>query len=438
MATTAIEEHFTIAALNPLPGIEQVQDEIKQTIEPVLSDIFAVNNDVSRTEILASSHMLMTSQIHDNPELAWEEHRAHNTLCSFLESHSFQPTRRAYGFDTSFECRTTIGKGGRTINFNAEYDALPGIGHGCGHNLISTASLVAYLALSHLMKSYTVEGTIQLLGTPAEELGGGKIELLKAGAYKGVDVSLMAHPFPVANDGSVLYPGGSAGVRLNAKQGLDATFTGKSAHAGGEPWLGINALDALVSAYNNVSMLRQQMHPSYRVHSAIIEAPKVANIIPQRTKAAYSIRAVTLGEAVALTNKVETCIQAGALATGCSCSIDREEPYAELRLIQSLCETYTLHMKSFGKEVEMMAQEVLGGSTDQGNVSQEMPSLHPMFGVSCKPGINIHSADFAEVAGTKGAFDMAVVVGKALALIGWNLLTQKELFLKVQQEFAAE
>lgn len=248
--------------------------------------------------------------------------------------------------------------------------------------------------------------------------------MFKAGAYKSVDVSLMAYPFPGANDGSVLYPGGSAGVRLNAKQGLDATFIGK--------WLGINALDALVSAYNIVTMLRQQIHPSYRVHSAVVKASKVANIIPQLTKAAYSVRAVTLGEAVALTDKMETCIQAAALATGCSCSFDREEAYAELRLIRSLCETYTLHMKSFGKEVEVMAKEVLGDSTDQGNTSQEMPSLHPMFGVFCKPGINIHSAGFAEAAGTKEAFDMAGVVGKALALTGWNLFTQETLFLKAQ------
>jgi amidohydrolase len=301
--------------------------------------------------------------------------------------------------------------------------------------LISTASLVGYLALSHLIQTYNVEGTIQLLGTPAEEGGGGKIELLKAGAYKDVDVSLMAHPLPVADDGSVQYPGGCAGVRTNAKQGLSATFIGKSAHAGAEPWHGINALDALVTAYNNVSMLRQQMHPSCRVHSAIVEAPKVANIIPERTKAAYSVRATSLGAAVELTNRVEACIHAGALATGCSCSIDREEPYAELRPVRSLCEAYTSHMKLFGKDVEVMATEILGASTDQGNVSQEMPALHPMFGISCKPGINIHSAEFAEVAGTKEAFDMAVVVGKALALTGWNLLTQNELFFGAKRDF---
>jgi amidohydrolase len=301
--------------------------------------------------------------------------------------------------------------------------------------LISTASLVGYLALSHLIKTYQVAGTIQLLGTPAEEGGGGKIELLKAGAYKDIDVSLMAHAFPVADDGSVAFPGGCAGVRTNAKEGISATFTGKSAHAGAEPWHGINALDALVSAYNNVSMLRQQMHPGDRIHSAIVEAPKVANIIPERTKAAYSVRATSMSAAVELADRVEACIHAGALATGCSCSIDREEPYADLRPIQSLCEAYASHMKFFGKEVETMATEVMGGSTDQGNISHEMPALHPMFGISCKPGIKIHSREFAEVAGTKEAFDMAVVVGKALALTGWNLLTQNELFLKAKQEF---
>lgn len=149
------------------------------------------------------------------------------------------------------------------------------------------------------------------------------------------------------------------------------------------------------------------------------------------------MRAVTLGEAVALIDKVETCIRAGALATICSFSIDREESYAQLRIIRSLCETYTSHMKSFGKEVEVIAEEVSGGNTDQGNISQEMPSLHPMFGLSCKPGDNIHSAGFAEVAGTRESFDMAVVVGKSLASTGWNLLTEKGLFFEAQQGFAA-
>jgi amidohydrolase len=285
------------------------------------------------------------------------------------------------------------------------------------------------------MKTYGIDGTVQLLGTPAEELGGGKALLLQAGAYDGVDVSLMAHPCPVANDGTVRYPGGCAGLRSNAKIGISATYSGKSAHAGAEPWEGINALDALVSGYINVGLLRQQMTPDCRIHGAIVQAPKVANIIPDQTKTAYSIRASTIAAAEKLTQKVDACLRAGALATGCSCSIESGDVYADLVPNPTLCENYSSHMKSFGKDVEIISSEIMGGSTDQGNVSHVMPALHPMFGIPCRPGINIHSREFAEVAGTSDAFEMAIVVGKAMALTGWDVMTKDVIFKSAREDF---
>jgi len=378
-------------------------------------------------------------QIHENPELAWSEHHAHDTICNFLESHSFKITRGAYNFPTSFESRTAIpnlaGEKCKTINFNAEYDALPGIGHGCGHNLIATASLVGYLALSHLIKTYEVPAELQLLGTPAEEHGGGKIELFNAGAFKGVDLSLMAHPCPISNDSSVEFLGGCAGVRTTAKVGMAAVYSGKSAHAGAEPWEGINALDALVSAYNNVSMLRQQMSPDCRIHGAVAEAPKVANIIPDSTKVVYSVRGPSINVAEGLASRVEDCLRAGALATGCRCDVERENPYVDLLPNETLCKTYCAHMKRMGKKVEVMAKEILGASTDQGNISREMPALHPMFGIPCEAGIKIHSREFATVAGTKEAFEIAIVVGKALAMTGWDILTKEGTFQNVKKDF---
>ncbi|TLD35755.1 Peptidase M20 [Venturia nashicola] len=254
-----IKENSTIVSLSPFPSITHVQSEVDKVVESVPSDSVAIYND--------------------------EEQQAQETLCSALERHSFQPTRRAHGLDTGFESHTTNGKG---------------------------------------------------FGTPAEELGGGKIRLSKAGAFKNVDISLMAHEHTEPNDESVLYPGGIAGVRLTAKQGFDGPFTG---------------------TYNIVSMLRQQMHPSYRVHSTIVDAPKVANIISQRTNATCSVRAVALGEAVVLPDKVEKCIESGASATECNCSADWEEPYAEMRLIQFFWETYTVYMKPFGEEVRVTAKK---------------------------------------------------------------------------------
>jgi metal-dependent amidase/aminoacylase/carboxypeptidase family protein len=167
----------------------------------------------------------------------------------------------------------------------------------------------------------------------------------------------------------------------------------------------------------------------------VVEAPKVANIVPDRTKVVYSIRAPTISAAEELSGKVDVCLRAGALAAGCSCSIEREDAYADLLPNLTLCQAYSSHMKSLGKDVEVIAKEILGASTDQGNVSHVMPALHPMFGIPCKPGIKIHSREFAEVAGTREAFEAAVVVGKALALTGWDILTQDIMFKRAREDF---
>ncbi|KAL4814522.1 hypothetical protein BDW67DRAFT_186719 [Aspergillus spinulosporus] len=198
-----------MAILNPT--IEQVRASIDEALQTANASLRALNQ-----------------KIWSDPETAYEEHRAHNEICDFLEERGFSVTRHAFGLDTSFEAKS--GSGGRLINFNAEYDALPEIGHACGHNLITTSSMAAFLALS------------TLLGTPAEENGGGKAKLIDGGAYKGVDVSLMAHAGP-----RELFPGvvsdGCAGVLMNARKEIHCEFTGVSAHAGGNPWDGVNALD---------------------------------------------------------------------------------------------------------------------------------------------------------------------------------------------------
>jgi amidohydrolase len=235
-----------------------------------------------------------------------------------LNENGYKVTKPAYGLETALEARS--GSGGRLVNFNAEYDALPGLGHACGHNLIATASVTAFLALSAALKELKVPGRTQLLGTPAEESGGGKIALLRAGAYEGVNVSLMAHPGPTvpSKEGFT----GTAGLHTIAHLGIDATFRGRSAHAGINPWNGSNALDALVCAYNNISVLRQQMKPDARVHGCILEAPKVANIIPDLTKVGYSIRSPNAKDVEELGRKVKNCLQAGALATDCQVTFE--------------------------------------------------------------------------------------------------------------------
>ncbi|CAI7596131.1 unnamed protein product [Penicillium manginii] len=289
---------MTISAI----GIDDVRASVDLALEELHDSLRKVNHE-----------------IWSNPELAFNEHRAHDTICDFLEKQGFAVTRHAYGLDTSFEALS--GSGGRLINFNAEYDALPDIGHACGHNLIATSSIAAFLALSFALKKYGIPGRTQLLGTPAEENGGGKADLIEAGAYKGVDISLMAHSGPKKVFSDQGDAEGIAGTLMNARKKITCGFTGKSAHAGGNPWDGINALDALVSAYNNVSVLRQQILPEQRIHCAFTDVPKVANVIPEHTEAIWQVRSPSLKGLNGLVSKVRNCIQAGALATGCEVQI---------------------------------------------------------------------------------------------------------------------
>ncbi|KAJ5313161.1 uncharacterized protein N7443_000045 [Penicillium atrosanguineum] len=288
------------------------------TLSTVGTDDVRASVDVALAA-LEKSLREVNHEIWSHPELAYEEHYAHDTICNFLEKQGFTVTRHAYGLDTSFEALS--GSGGRLVNFNAEYDALPGIGHACGHNLIATSSIAAFLALSFTLKKYGIPGRTQLLGTPAEENGGGKAKLIDAGAYKNVDISLMAHGGPKKVFPDQGPADGIAGTLMNARMNIQCQFTGKSAHAGGNPWDGINALDALVTSYNNVAVLRQQLLPEQRIHCAFMDTPKVANVIPEHTTAFWQVRSPSLKGLKLLVTKVRNCIEAGALATGCQVAI---------------------------------------------------------------------------------------------------------------------
>ncbi|PLB51234.1 hypothetical protein P170DRAFT_355320 [Aspergillus steynii IBT 23096] len=375
----------------------------------------------------------LNKSIHDNPELAYEEHHAHETVCTFLEEHTTIPvTRRSYGLATAFEAIS--GSSGRCVNFNAEYDALPGIGHACGHNLIATAGVAAFLALSHLIERFGISGRAHLLGTPAEEDGGGKIDLLKAGAYDKADVSLMIHPM---SDGSLHELGiaGVAGQTSISCFDLICTYEGVSAHASANPWDGVNALDAIVCAYNNISMLRQQIKPEERIHGAIMEAPKITNAIPERTVTKYTVRSPSMKNTVALGERVRACLQAGALATGCKLHIEETEIYADLRVNEPLCGEFAKCMKEQGEQVQDVASSPIPGSTDQGNVSYALPALHANIGIPVSSGAQPHTHDFCTAAGRLEAHEIILKAAKAMAMTGWALLTDNSLYGEVRDAF---
>lgn len=234
-----------------------------------------------------------------------------------LESRGIPVTPHAYGIETSFSAE--YGSGGRVVTFCCEYDALPQIGHGCGHNLIATSAIAAFLGAASAIKQSGAAGRVRLLGTPAEEGGGGKIKLIDAGAFRDVDASLMCHPFPVSPATAGL--GGVAYGNCLAVVAFRATFEGRAAHAAFSPWLGVNALDAVTLTYSAVSMLRQQTRPTDVIGLIIEEGGATSNIIPERAVMSCNVRSKTLKESMGLLDRVHKCLEGAALATGCTVKI---------------------------------------------------------------------------------------------------------------------
>ncbi|KAM5349225.1 hypothetical protein ACJ41O_005732 [Fusarium nematophilum] len=301
--------------------------------------------------------------------------------------------------------------------------------------MIATAGISAYLALSYILDKYGVEGRAQLLGTPAEEDGGGKILMLDAGAYKGVDVSLMIHPMTEAEfrrQGTV----GSTGASSIAVTDLIAEYRGTSAHASADPWDGVNALDALVGSYNNISMLRQQIKPDERIHGCIMEAPKFTNAIPECTKVKYSVRSTSIKTLQKLSQRVRRCLEAGATATGCEVIVKEELAYADLWVNKPLSLLFKQQMDALGVPVSLPGKDDnIGGSTDMGNVSQAVPGLHAMVGIPAPPGTYIHNRTFAEAAGTVEAHERVLEAAKAMALTAWSILVDDPMFTQIKRDF---
>ncbi|TVY26829.1 Peptidase M20 domain-containing protein [Lachnellula hyalina] len=354
--------------------------------------------------------------IHNNPEPAYEEVIAHNTLSTFLEKEGFEVKRHAYGVDTSFEAE--FGSGGRLVVYCAEYDCLPGIGHACGHNLIATASMAAFVGLARTLKKLRVPGRVRILGTPAEEGGGGKVKLINAGAFKDdISAAIMSHPI-AAHSYEAPYTG-MAGFKLIASYKFRVEFFGKGAHAAGEPWNGINALDAAVTAYNSISMLRQSIHPDERIHGVIEAGGTVPNVIPDYTRMNWYIRSPTLARASLLVVKAKACFQAAADATSCKLNYI---PYVE-------------DMEHIGEKV-ILKQDTPGSiSSDMGNVSYEVPSFHGVFAIPAPLDVTGHHPSFAAAAGTDKAHGAAIQCAKGMSMLGWRVLTDDKIAESARKDF---
>ncbi|KAM0425305.1 hypothetical protein ACHAPT_009361 [Fusarium lateritium] len=382
-------------------------------------------------ELDSSLHGGINKAIHSHPEAAYQEFFAHGTITTYLQDLGFQVTKHAYGLETSFEA--SLGSGGRQVVFCAEYDALPGIGHGCGHNLIATASIGAFLGAAHALVTLKLPGRLRLLGTPAEENGCGKGELIKAGAFnppEDVAAAIMAHPVPASLIGSNT---GVAGLKLISSHQFRVEFRGHAAHAGGEPWNGVNALDAAVAAYSNVSLLRQQIHPDERVHGVIEVGGTIPGVITDYTRMHWNVRSPTVERGEKLLGRVKACLEAGATAT--ANSLSSSPTYMNLRANQTLCKSYVQDMGRLGQTVVLDMDEPASASTDMGNVSYLVPSFHGAFAITSDPGTAIHSPKFAEAASTSEAHAAAINVAKGMAMMAIRVLLEESLAGEARRDF---
>ncbi len=388
-------------------------------------DVDALKQAVcDRVDALAPALVEASRAIHAHPELNYEERFAHQLLTDLLEANGVAPVRSAYGIETAFDA--AVGTTGPTIAVLCEYDALPGLGHACGHNIIATAGLGAGLAAAAVAEQ--AGGRLRIMGTPAEEGGGGKVKMARAGAFDGIDAAMMVHPA----DADL--------IRMDciAIQELEVEYHGRAAHAAAAPWEGLNALDAAVLGYMNVATLRQHIRPNERIHGIFTKAGDKPNIVPSEAAMDWYIRSGTIASLQPLKDRVFTSLQSAA--TACGCTMDHAwvgETYADMIDNQAMVRSYVENAARVGRTVQdpaAIGRRVVG-STDMGNVSYLVPSIHPMIKVA-PDGVPIHSVDFAAFAASDDG-DRAVIDGaKAMAMTVVDLWTNAELLVEVRAQFA--
>ena len=360
--------------------------------------------------------------IYKNPELGNEEYKAVEKLTSFLKLHSFEVEYGIADRETAFRAVYDSKAPGPCIAYLCEYDALPEIGHGCGHNMIGTMSAGAGAALSKVIGQ--TGGKVVVLGTPAEETDGGKVHMVQSGIFDDVDAAMILHPAERS------YESGES-LAIDAVQFV---FKGKASHAAAQPEEGINALDAAIQTFNGINAIRQHVKADVRIHGIIKEGGVAANIVPDRAVAQFYIRAMDRQYLDKVTEKVKNIASGAALMTGASLEISNYEiSYDNLRTNQALSKAFTDNLKSVGI-TEIYSQRDSYGSIDMGNVSQVVPAIHPYIGLDC-PGINGHTKEMADM--TVGAVGRERLLqgAAALALTGYDVITDTDLLKKIKEEF---
>lgn len=361
--------------------------------------------------------------IFQNPEVGFQEKKSSLKLVEVLRKHAFEVTYPVAGIDTAFQATFSHEAKKPHIAVLAEYDALPEIGHACGHNLIATAGLGAGLAISKLLSS--VKGKVSVIGTPAEEIltDSGKMRLLGAGVFKDVDAAMIAHPHGKTwLDRPFL-----------AVDEIKVSFSGKSSHAASTPHLGINAYDAIQLTFTGLSFLRQQLRQDARIHWGDLKVRGAKNVIPDASSATINVRALDDDYAKEVMRKVVNCIKGATLMTGCTADYEIIQGYRAMKFNQCLNELFAKNLDCLRVNIDEVPQYGGAASTDMGNVSQVVPSIHPFYKI--KDGVVPHTREFAEAANSEGAFEATLDAAKAMAMTAAALFFNPDKLKQVKAEF---
>jgi amidohydrolase len=376
---------------------------------------------LARIDALSAELTTLALDIHEHPELAFEEYRSSEVLTGFLARHGLDAKQGVGGLPTAFLASHGNGQAPR-VAVLAEYDALPGVGHGCGHNLICAAAVGAGLAVTGAVDD--LPGSLLVIGTPAEEGGGGKILLARAGLFDGVDAAMMFHP----SGRNLVNRASLAMTRVKVE------FHGKAAHAASAPDLGVNALEAMIQTFVSVHGLRQHLRRDAVMHGVITDGGKVANIVPAYSSAEFSVRANDFQYRDALIDRLRQCVEAAALTTGCQGVVTAGMGYDNMvpnRAVAAACQA---NLEALGLEVQRPRAGERMGSTDMGDISHLLPAIHPYLAIATE-GVPGHSTDFAAAARGELAVAAMLNAARAMAMTCLDLFFDPDLLNTAKAEF---
>ncbi len=378
----------------------------------------------AKVEALREELIELSLRIHAHPELAFQEEQASAWLADYLEGHGFRVVRGICDLPTAF--RAERGEGAPRVALLAEYDALAAIGHGCGHNIIATSSVAAGIASSVVVEE--TGGTIVVIGTPAEEIYGGKVLMARRGAFDELDAAMLCHP----GSRNAVYAHALACAELQVE------YFGKEAHASSRPEAGVNALDALIFAFNGIAALRQHIRGSARIHGIITDGGQAPNVVPGHAAGGFLVRAADEEYLEELKVRVIACLEAGALATGARMEYRwGEAQYAAMRTNSPLAEAYRSNLVAVGREVTDDESRRSMGSTDMGNVSALLPAIHPTIAIAPRE-VSAHSPEFARWAASEDGHRGLLDAAKTLAMTAVDVLAVAELRQQMQEAFTGE